>query len=81
MKSKDLLREFYYRSEYSAETDDQLGAINSAYVQIANDLDLLEIILSYMIVADDGSLAMKGISFKRNKKDFERIKEYLNENN
>lgn len=75
MKSKDLLREFYYHAEQDANNDFQLGAMNSAYEQIANDLDLLEAILKHIIVFPNGSLAFKNLSSKRNAELFDLIKE------
>lgn len=70
--SKELLREFYYYAEQLSQNDEMLGAINSAYCQIANELDLLNTILKYVYI-DSQSLKFKGISFKRNKQDFDKI--------
>lgn len=74
MKSIDLLREFYYKAEQLVPygNDEMLGVLNSAYVQIADDLELLDIILKH-IDTDNNSLWFKKISSKRNVKDFEKI--------
>ena len=76
--SKELLRDFYYKAEYVANNDDMLGSLNVAYNKIANDLDLLDTILKY-IETDNYSLRFKGISSKKNKKDFQAILDKLNE--
>ena len=79
MKSIDLLREFYYKAEQLVPNgnDEMLGVLNSAYVQIADDLEILDIILKH-IDTDNNSLWFKKISSKRNVKDFEKIVKRLN---
>lgn len=74
MKSIDLLREFYYKAEQLVPygNDEMLGVLNSAYVQIADDLELLDIILKH-IDTDNNSLWFKKIPSKRNIEDFEKI--------
>lgn len=78
MESLELLKEFYYHAEQlvPANNDEMLGAINSAYCQIANDLKLLDTILKH-IITDNNSIFFKGISSKRNVKDFRTIVERI----
>lgn len=74
MDSKELLRLFYITAERlcPSDNDDMLGSLNSAYCQIADDIDLLNTILKYVWV-QNGSLVFKNISSKKNKHDFDII--------